>query len=242
QSIPFEADALFIFDVASQRWRTYSSNSPTWLNESFAEHLSSGAVVWVRRDPGDQRGGITWPASSAPGTVAHAQTLAVPPAGGATAGVAGTSSVAALLGVQSFEVRGVFAFDVAQQRYLTYSPGVPAWANSLPEDGLRADGIVWLSRESNRSSGGVPVTGASIIRHVTYEDDQPMMTSDQAPPNGVGRQTDAVRAGSSAGYAIVRPGDPRSHAGGFRSEWHGSDHTGDGTERWYGISYYLPSD
>jgi len=84
---------------------------------------------------------------------------------------------------------------------------------------------------------------ASLLRAVTYEagtfSDHGMQTS----ANGLGVTGEAARTGSSAGYAILRPEDPRWSGGGFRAEWHGDDHiSGPGTERWHGISYYFPSD
>lgn len=86
------------------------------------------------------------------------------------------------------------------------------------------------------------VSGASIFRHFTYEDGEQGMTSIQAPAGGIGRTSDAARLGSKAGFALLRPGDPSSSAGGYRAEYHGNDHTGHGSERWHGISYYFPKD
>ncbi|MGE3962239.1 MAG: heparin lyase I family protein [Dehalococcoidia bacterium] len=328
-SIPFNVSSMFIFNVTSQYWMSYTPGAPTWLNQAFVEQLERGAIVWVRRSEQDARGGITWQAPAPLATLAQVQALPVPPAGRVTAGAPGTSSIAALIAAQPFEVRGVFAFDVAQQRFVSYTPGVPAWANSLAPDGLQPSGIVWVSRtETDRTAatptfdalaavgvlaarppstprvatppsgapapapavappalpgarptatpnagsgprpGATPaatpaaastpsvasanaprpsrdpatVTGAALIRHLTYEDGEREMTSDQAPSGGVGRTRESARSGSSAGYALLKPGDERSYAGGYRAEWHGDDHVGKGAERWHGISYFFPGD
>ncbi|MCB9484100.1 MAG: heparin lyase I family protein [Dehalococcoidia bacterium] len=322
-SIPFNVSSMFLFNVTSQYWMSYTPGAPAWLNESFTEHIDRGAIVWVRRAPSDNRGGVSWNAPSELVALNQAQTLPVPPAGRVTAGAAGTTSVDQLVAAQDFEVRGVFAFDVAQQRFVSYVPGVPAWANSLSANGLQPSGVVWISRNRGDQSAtvatvdslaaigsltspattppvGVPgsptvstppvpgaspastpapkptatpkpgatatptptattppaaaanapapagapgmVSGAALIRHLTFEDGEAAMTSEQAPPGGIGRTKETARAGSSAGYALLKPGDERSFAGGYRAEWHGDDHAGKGTERWHGISYFFPSD
>lgn len=323
-SIPFNASTLMLFNVTTQYWMTYTPGGPDWLNQSFQDNLVKDALVWVRRAPEDSRGGISWEAPSSLGGLDAPQALPVPPAGRVTAGPAGTTNVEALVQQQDFRVRSVFAFDVARQRYVSYTPGAPAWVNTLAANGLQPSGTVWLSRDASdhqaiissrpllaaigevvapkgnnapstspsggsstgatvsqspsdggststpsNASGETPswrppalvvkppssgpsaspsaaptkVTGASMIRHLTYEDGERAMTSEQAPSGGIGRTKEQARSGSSAGYALLRPGDPKSHAGGYRAEWHGDDHIkGPGTERWHGISYYFPSD
>lgn len=331
QHIPFNVDTLSIFNVTTQYWMTYTPGAPDWLNASFREHLDAGAIIWVRRSPSDGRGGIDWRAAGAIPAPGH-PTLPVPPPGRISAGLAGVTSVPALIAAQPFEVRSVFAFDIAQQRYVSYFPTAPAWANSLATDGLQPTSVVWVSRSPSdpnqiarpekdvlaggvqvaraavsvswdtgapsgqpeartatqpaaqpaakpaqapagtkpspaptqtaapakpaatatpapavpaRVAGGSPavVDGAKVFRHLTYESGERAMTSEQAPPNGIGRTTESARSGSSAGFSLLRPGDPQSKAGGYRSEWHGSDHiSGPGAERWHGISYYFPKD
>ncbi len=325
ESIPFNVSSLFIFNVTSQYWMSYTPGAPSWLNQSFADHIDRGAIVWVRRSDDDTRGGITWGAPAELVSLHQPQALPVPPSGRVTAGAAGTSSVSQLVEAQDFDVRGVFAFDVSQQRFVSYVPSAPAWANTLRPDGLEPSGVVWVSRDRDDrstpvSSGdslaavrvlttptpapsaapgspptvamppaatptpgapsaptptpmpgatpqpaGTPaptptptappvvaapdpasspavVSGAALIRHLTYEDGEPAMTAEHAPPGGIGRTHEAARSGSSAGYALLKPGDARSSAGGYRAEWHGEDHAGKGAERWHGISYYFPRD
>ena len=70
----------------------------------------------------------------------------VPPAGGMTFGVAGTSSPAAVVAAQAFPVAGVSAIEPASQRYLTFIPGAPAIVNTLTDANLRPDMVVMVGR------------------------------------------------------------------------------------------------
>lgn len=84
-------------------------------------------------------------------------------------------------------------------------------------------------------------TSREVIRHVGYEPGVPISEGRQvAAPDGLGTVA-VARAGSRAGYALLRPGDAQ-YAGGYRAEYHGNDHATAGLERWHGISYYLPAD
>jgi len=313
EEVPFDVSSLFLFNVTSQYWMAYTPGAPEWLNQSFASHLDEGAIVWVRRSPSDSRGGITWQAPAELVTLTTPQTLPVPPAGRVTAGAAGTTSASALVGAQDFQARAVFAFDVAQQRYLSYTPGAPSWVNTLPEHGLQTSSIVWISRSPQdqsaslastdalaavgslsvradsvpprvaqasptgatapavpvsgapkptataapkpaasptatpstaRTSSPTLVSGASIARHLTFEDDYSgEMPGIQANPGGIGSTSESARAGSKAGYAHLDDSDGReAKTDGFRAEYHGSDHAGNGDERWHGISFYFPED
>ena len=83
-----------------------------------------------------------------------------------------------------------------------------------------------------------------LIRQTIYEPGWDLVEDSQSSTSdALGLTTDASLWGTHAGYALLRPGDPRWDAGGYRAEWHGNDHiAGPGTERWHGISYYFPRD
>ena len=86
-----------------------------------------------------------------------------------------------------------------------------------------------------------PAATREVIRHTGYEPGVAIEEGRQvAAADGLGTVTTA-RAGSAAGYALLRPGDAQ-YAGGYRAEYHGDDHTTPGLERWHGISYYFPGD
>src|SRR3546814_11549427 len=140
--------SLFLFNVTSQYWMSYTPGAPAWLNQAFADHLDSGAIVWVSRSPQDSRGGITWQPPTKVSTVTRAQALPVPPAGRVTAGVAGTTSVPELVQAQPFQVEAVFAFDVAQQRYVSHTPGAAGRVQSLPVNGLNPPHPGWGHRNA----------------------------------------------------------------------------------------------
>lgn len=64
----------------------------------------------------------------------------VPPPGGLTSVVAGTSDIVRLVEAQQFAVATVWIFDVASQRLLVYVVGAPDFASTLT--GLTANAIV----------------------------------------------------------------------------------------------------
>lgn len=89
----------------------------------------------------------------------------VPPPGGLTFGIAGTSSPAEIAAAQAFPVAGISTIDPATQQYLTYIPGAPALANTLTEANLRPEMAVMVRRAgtllpsdtSAMASGAAPI-------------------------------------------------------------------------------------
>jgi hypothetical protein len=81
-----------------------------------------------------------------------------------------------------------------------------------------------------------------LIRRTTYEAGEVRLEGAQTSTDyGLTTTTEAARRGERAGVALLLPGDDPV-AEGFRAEWHGRDTVALNVERWYGISYYLPSD
>ena len=94
------------------------------------------------------------PASSA--TPGGPGAFDVPPPGGLTFGVAGSTSPQAVAAAQTFPVAGVAVIDPVTQRYLTYIPGAPAMVNTLDEAALRPEMVVMVRR-----SGTLPPADTS---------------------------------------------------------------------------------
>jgi hypothetical protein len=84
----------------------------------------------------------------------------------------------------------------------------------------------------------------SLLRQTTYESGAPIVEEQHSSTaHALGTTSAVSRLGARAGFALLKPGDPRWHAGGFRAEWQAKDHTsGPGAERWHGISFYFPED
>ena len=72
--------------------------------------------------------------------------LQVPQASGMTIGYAGTTQPEALVSAQPFKIRTLATFDVATQRWSTYVPGAPAFANTLTSANLTPESIVFAKR------------------------------------------------------------------------------------------------
>ena len=76
--------------------------------------------------------------------------LPVPPPGGWTQGVAGTSDIEALVAAQTFDVQSVWALDLATQDFQSYIPGAPAFVNNPGLSSLRPDSVVMMLRRGER--------------------------------------------------------------------------------------------
>lgn len=105
---------------------------------AWAEVSSGGTHGWVAASFLRAAGGDAAP--TAPNS------LPAPPPGGMTVGLAGTTSLAALIAAQSFDVRSITAFDVDSQAFLSHIPGAPPHASSLTDASLRPDHVVLIRR------------------------------------------------------------------------------------------------
>ncbi len=88
----------------------------------------------------------------------QAQALVAPPPGGLTLGFAGTTSPAAVLAAQTFEVASITALDRTTQQFLVFIPGAPDFVNTLKDGALAPDMVVIIRRAGNGApAGAVPV-------------------------------------------------------------------------------------
>lgn len=124
-----------------QQVRTASSSG--WVAARYLVTLAEGAA-----STGVPAAPIPAPPPSAPPPSAPVA-FEVPPPGGLTLGLAGTSSPRAVAAAQTFPVAGVSAIDPATQRYLTFIPGAPALVNTLDDTTLRPDMVVMVRRQGD---------------------------------------------------------------------------------------------
>jgi len=115
-----------------------------WVQVEFDGQTGWVADFYITTNPDDVQ--VLYEAPSAGGFVA-------PPEGGVTTGVAGTSDLAALVASQPFQVQSVWHWDVNAQRMVQYTPGAPAFVNSLTSIG--ADDVVMLKRTGVLGAVGV---------------------------------------------------------------------------------------
>ena len=141
----FDVESVWTFDVATQDYDSYFVGAPDFVNEVGLPDLGPDSIVLMRRTgdkPGDLGEPSAAPAGEAPRGVANV--LPTPPPDKFTIGVSGTNDPAVLAASQSFEVKLVAMLDVPSQKWLTYSPGAPDFAQSLARGQLREDSIVWV--------------------------------------------------------------------------------------------------
>lgn len=141
----FDVASVWMLDVATQDYHSYLVGAPAFVNEVGLPALGPDSVVLMRRTgdkPGDLGEPAAAPAGEAPRGVANV--LPTPPPDKFTIGVSGTNDPMVLAASQDFEVKLVAMLDVPSQKWLTYSPGAPDFAQSLARGQLREDSIVWL--------------------------------------------------------------------------------------------------
>ncbi len=141
----FDVESVWTFDVATQDYDSYFVGAPGFVNEVGLPDLGPDSIVLMRRagdKPGDLGEPAVAPAGEAPRGVANV--LPTPPADKFTIGVSGTNDPMVLAASQPFEVKLVAMLDVPSQKWLTYSPGAPDFAQSLARGQLREDSIVWV--------------------------------------------------------------------------------------------------
>lgn len=141
----FPVHTLSMFDISSQSYLTYIPGAPAHVNSLNAAVLDPDAIVAVKRADSGAAYGATPSLIAVTGATAFPK----PPAGGLTVGVAGTSDVATLIAAQPFSVETLAAWDLLNQRFLTYISGAPAFANSLNNATLRPEMAVMI-----RTAGG----------------------------------------------------------------------------------------
>ncbi len=73
----------------------------------------------------------------------------VPPPGGITVVRAGSTDLGQIVQAAPFGVESIYAYDIGPQRFLSFTPGVPAFVNTLHSSDLSPDTLVWLKRPKN---------------------------------------------------------------------------------------------
>ncbi|MEZ4502013.1 MAG: hypothetical protein R3C39_05275 [Dehalococcoidia bacterium] len=162
--LPFRVASIAAFDLVGQRFHIYIPGAPSAVNTLTHDVLGPETIVWVRRAANDTSEirmdstmqaltGATVPEGS-PGR------LPVPPRGGLTLGVAGTSSIEELVQAQDFEPAIVAFFEPRAQRTLIYTPGAPSAVNRLAQSiPLSPDTVVWMRRSLTDSRFAAELTG-----------------------------------------------------------------------------------
>ena len=117
--------------------------------------------------------------------------LPVPPAGGLTAGVAGTTDPSILARSQIFPIDSVATFDVRRQRWLVFIPGAPWQVNTLGSHNLSEQSVVF----ARRSESGELLTGPQIA------------AAPSGPPAPTLPQTFAVPPGSGLTLGVTGTDD-----------------------------------
>ena len=148
----FPVHTLSMFDVSSQSYLTFIPGAPAHVNTLSTSTLEADAIVSVKRAASGAGNGATPSAIPVTGATAFPS----PPVNGLTQGVAGTSDVATLVAAQTFSVQTVSAWDVVNQRFLTYIPGAPAHVSTLSAANLDAGMVVMIRRASDTSTVATP--------------------------------------------------------------------------------------
>ena len=91
--------------------------------------------------------------------------LQVPPPTGITLGFAGTTQPAEFAQAQAFAIESLSAFHVPTQRWRTFVPGAPTFANSLTPQNLNIDTIVFAKRTGATTllSTPPPLAGPPVV-------------------------------------------------------------------------------
>jgi len=141
-SQPFEVGSVWRFDLASQRMSQYTPGAPAFANTITS--VSPDDVLMIRRTGTlTSVGAVPAPALTVAGTPRQ---LPVPPIDGMAWGISGTTDPRFLVQAQDFTVSSVWYFHVESQRWLTYSPGLPDYVQTLKQGHLRTDSVVAVRR------------------------------------------------------------------------------------------------
>ncbi len=139
---PYEVVSIWHFDLQEQRLFHHIPGAPEFVNT--LESLTPESVVVIRRAGSP---GTAAAVPDAPLTVAGTPRLLwVPPIGGMTQGVSGTTDPHFLVLAQDFTAESVAYFHIESQTWLTYISGAPEYANTLQQGHLRVDSIVSVRR------------------------------------------------------------------------------------------------
>jgi len=220
QAQPFTVAGVLIFDTALQHFKSYMVGAPDFANTlSPAVSLEADSIVWLRRSYAEE-------ANTAPRTPQDTPAPQAP----SGSNLAAVPSAPAPTGSQDASSPSRPRADAPQAP--TPAPQARAAApqpTSAPASTLAA------AAPPVRSTSG-------LLRHTTYEPGSPTREEAHTATSHALSTTSIARTGERAGVALLKPGDPTWHAGGYRAEWHAQDHVGAGKERWQGISYYFPRD
>ncbi len=151
---PFTVATMTVLDVQTQRYLMYSPNVPAIVNTLTAATLQADDVVLIRRALIEGADSTVAADIHTPEPIAETGTgmptvpLRVPSKGGMTHGIAQAGSLQGLIEAQPFAVEMILAWDVSAQRWLTYTPDVPAFVNTLRDDTFRAGMAVFMRRSA----------------------------------------------------------------------------------------------
>jgi len=89
----------------------------------------------------------------------------VPPPGGITIVRAGSADLDAVIQAAPFGIESIFAFNIEAQRFVRFTPGAPAFTNTLAVGDLSADTLVWLKRprDDRGLATGSPLPNAPAL-------------------------------------------------------------------------------
>lgn len=141
-SLPFQVQSVWRFDVLDQRMTQYAPGAPAFVNSLTS--LDPDDVVMVRRAGVlTATGTVPEPSLTVAGTP---NVLPVPPIGGMTQGISGTTDPRFLVMAQEFTAQSVWYFHVESQRWMSYVPDAPDYVQTLKQGHLRTDSAVFVRR------------------------------------------------------------------------------------------------
>ena len=133
-------------DVAARGWIRSAASTGVALAIALAVVLSS---------PTERSDAAELPTGSLP----------VPRPEGMTVGFAGSRIPEEVVAAQPFAIESLSMFSIPLQRWYTYVPGAPTFANTLTSGNLRGESIVFAKRTASSALTGsaVPIAGAPLV-------------------------------------------------------------------------------
>ena len=197
---PFEVDAIFQWDIATQSWLLYVPDAPAFVSTLSQQNLRVDSFVSVRRNSvATLRGAAVASTVAAP---TQPQALAAPPGAGLTVGFAGTTDPDEFVRAQSFETEVLFVWSVNSQSWLLFAPGAPSFVNTLSATSLKRDSIVWAKTSGAPSTSNVSLAGAAGAPPLAGSVSAPTNTTSEIKPTNPGSSLPPSSGGSST------PGKP----------------------------------